>query len=62
MRNYNSQTCKINGGTNRNQLQDECIDGSYVKGTRQPIFQTFALEEPPRYQVFETAIYRLFKK
>ena len=51
--------------TNKIHLKCDCIDGSVVKGIRQPILFSFVLDKPSGYKVFcepETIHYKKIKK
>ena len=53
------------GSTNKIQLKCDCIDGSVLNGTRQPISFSFVLDKLPGYKVFcvpETIHYKKINK
>ena len=43
-------------------MKDECIGKSNINGTRQPILNKFALDNPAGYKTIETADHRFYKK
>ena len=62
---YTSQKVVILGSTNKIHLKCDCIDGSVVKGLRQPILYSFVSDKLPGYKVFcepETIHYKKINK
>ena len=62
---YNSQKIVNLGSTNKIRLKCDCIDGSVVVGSTQPILYSFNLDKPPGYKVFcepETVHYKKINK
>ena len=43
-------------------LKCDCIDGSIVNGTREPILFSFALSSPPGHKIYKEPRVKLFKK
>ena len=43
-------------------MKCDCIQGSIVNGTREPILYSFALSFPPGHKIFNQPIVKLFKK
>ena len=40
----------------------DCIDGSIMNGTREPIFYSIALDQPPGHKIYKEPKVELFKK
>ena len=51
---YTSQKIVNLGNTNKIHLKCDCIDGSVLNGSRQPILHSFVLDKLPGYKVFST--------
>ena len=49
-------------GINKLHLKADCIQGSSLKGVRQPILYSFALDQRPGQKIYEEAWMKLFKK
>ena len=43
-------------------LKCDCVDGSIVNGTREPILYSFALDQPPGRKIYKEPKVELFKK
>ena len=43
-------------------LKCDCVDGSIVNGTREPILYSFALDQPPGHKIYKEPKVKLFKK
>ena len=43
-------------------LKCDCIDGSNVNGTREPILYSFALDQPPDHKIYKEPRIKLFTK
>ena len=43
-------------------LKCDCIDGSIMNGTREPILYSFALDQPPGYKFYKEPKVKLSKK
>ena len=62
---YTSQKIVNLGSSNKIHLKCDCIDGSVVDGSRQPILYSFVLDKLPGYKVFsepETVHYKKINK
>ena len=55
------QPIKITG-IDKIHLECDCIRGSVVNGTREPILYSFALSSPPGYKIYKEPRIKLFKK
>ena len=49
-------------GIDKVHLNSNCIDGSIVNGTREPILYSFALDQPPGHKIYKEPKVKLFKK
>ena len=49
-------------GVDKVHLKCVCINGSIVNGTRDPIFYSFALDQPPGHKIYKKSRVKLFKK
>ena len=49
-------------GIDKVHLKCDCIDGSIMNGTREPILYSFALDEPPGHKIYKEPKVKLFKK
>ena len=49
-------------GIDKIHLKCDCIDGSIVNGTREPILYSFALSSPPGHKIYKEPRVKLFKK
>ena len=49
-------------GIDKNHLKCDCIQGSIVKGIREPVLYSFALSSPPGHKIYKEARVKLFKK
>ena len=49
-------------GTDKVDLKCDCINGSIVKGTRESILFSFALDKPPGHKIYKKPRNKLFKK
>ena len=49
-------------GIDKVHLKCDCVDGSIVNGTREPILYSFALDQPPGYKIYKEPKVKLFKK
>ena len=49
-------------GIDKVHLKCDCIDGSIVKGVREPILHSFALSSTPGYKLYKKPKVKLFKK
>ena len=49
-------------GIDKLHLKCDCVDGSIVNGTREPIFYSFALDQPPGHKIYKEPKVKLFKK
>ena len=47
-------------GIDKDHLKCDCIDGSIVNGTREPILFSFTLDKPPGHKIHHTAENKLF--
>ena len=43
-------------------LKCDCIQGSIMNGTREPIFYSFVLDQPPGHKLYKEPRIKLFKK
>ena len=43
-------------------VKSDCIDGSIMNGTREPILYSFALDQPPGHKIYKEPRVKLFKK
>ena len=49
-------------GIDKLHLKCDCVDGSIVNGTREPILYSFALDQPPGHKIYKEPKVKLFKK
>ena len=49
-------------GIDKIRLKCDCIQGSIVNGTREPILYSFALSSPPGHKIYKEPRVKLFKK
>ena len=49
-------------GIDKVHLKWDCVDGSIVNGTREPILYSFALDQPPGHKIYKEPKVKLFKK
>ena len=49
-------------GIDKTHLKCDCIDGSIVNGTREPILYSFALSSPPGHKIYKEPRVKLFKQ
>ena len=49
-------------GIDKVHLKCDCIDGSIMNGTREPILYSFALDQPPGHKIYKEPKLKLFKK
>ena len=49
-------------GIDKVHLKCDCVDGSIVNGTREPILYSFALDQPPGHKIYKQPKVKLFKK
>ena len=49
-------------GIDKVHLKGDCIDGSIVSGSREPILYSFALSSPPGQKLYKKPRVKLFKK
>ena len=49
-------------GIDKIHLKCDCIQGSIVKGIREPILYSFALSSPPAHKIYKESRVKLFKK
>ena len=49
-------------GIDKVHLKCDCIDGSIMNGTREPILYSFALDQPPGHKIYREPKVKLFKK
>ena len=49
-------------GIDKVHLKCDCIDGSIMNGTREPILYSFALDQPPGHKIYKEPKVKLFKK
>ena len=49
-------------GIDKVHLKCDCVDGSIVNGTREPILYSFALDQPPGHKIYKEPKVKLFKK
>ena len=49
-------------GIDKFHLKCDCIDGSIMNGTREPILYSFALDQPPNHKIYKERKVKLFKK
>ena len=49
-------------GMDKIHLKCDCINGSIVNGTREPILYSFALSSPPGHKLYKKPRVKLFKK
>ena len=49
-------------GIDKVHLKCDCVDGSIVNGTREPILYSFALDQPPGRKIYKEPKVKLFKK
>ena len=49
-------------GIDKVHLKCDCIDGSIMNGTREPILYSFAIDQPPGHKIYKEPKVKLFKK
>ena len=49
-------------GIDKVHLKCDCIDGSIMNGTREPILFSFSLDQPPGHKIYKEPKVKLFKK
>ena len=49
-------------GIDKIPLKHDCIQGSVVKGVREPLLYSFALSSPPGHKIYKEPTVKLFKK
>ena len=49
-------------GIDKIHLKCDCIQGSIVKGIREPILYSFALSSPPGHKIYKEPKVKLFKR
>ena len=49
-------------GIDKVHLKCDCIEGSIMNGTREPILYSFALDQPPGHKIYKEPKVKLFKK
>ena len=49
-------------GIDKIHLKSDCVNGSIVNGTQEPILHSFVLDKPPDQQYYKETRNRLFKK
>ena len=49
-------------GIDKVHLKCDCIDGSIVNGTREPILYSFPLDQPPGHKIYKEPKIKLFEK
>ena len=49
-------------GIDKVHLKCDCIDGSIMNGTREPILYSFSLDQPPGHKIYKEPKVKLFKK
>ena len=49
-------------GIDKVHLKCDCIDGSIMNGTREPILYSFSLHQPPGHKIYKEPKVKLFKK
>ena len=49
-------------GIDKVHLKCDCIDGSIMNGTREPILYSFALDQPPNHKIYREPKVKLFRK
>ena len=49
-------------GIDKVHLKCDCVDGSIVNGTREPILYSFALDQPPSHKIYKEPKVKLFEK
>ena len=49
-------------GIDKVHVKCDCIDGSIMNGTREPILYSFALDQPPGHKIYKEPKVKLFKK
>ena len=49
-------------GIDKIHLKCDCIDGSIMNGTREPILYSFSLDQPPGHKIYKEPKVKLFKK
>ena len=49
-------------GIDKVHLKRDCIDGSIMNGTREPILYSFSLDQPPVHKIYKEPKVKLFKK
>ena len=49
-------------GIDKVHLKCDCVGGSIVNGTREPILYSFALDQPPGHKIYKEPKVKLFKK
>ena len=43
-------------------LKTDCIQGSFLKGSREPILDTFGLNSPPGHRIHKEPVVKFFEK
>ena len=61
-RSYKSDKPINNTGIDKIHLKCDCVNGSIVNGIREPIFYSFALDQPQRRRIYKKLRIKLFKK
>ena len=59
---FKSDKPNIITGIDKIHLKCDCIEGSIVNGTREPILYSFALSSPPGHKIYKEPRVKLFKK
>ena len=49
-------------GIDKVHLKCDCINGSIMNGTQEPILYSFALDQPPGHKIYKEPKVKLFKK
>ena len=49
-------------GIDKIHLKCDCVEGSIVNGTREPILYSFPLSSPPGHKIYKEPRVKLFKK
>ena len=63
MRDHKKSDRPINiTGNDKFRLKCDCINGSIVNGTTEPIVYSFALSSPPGHKIYKEPRIKLFKK
>ena len=50
---YRNDRLVIITGSDKSHLKSDCIQGSIVNGTREPILYSFALSSPPGHKIYK---------